>query len=350
LIRAAILAAILQGLSGLRAEEPRSIESNFLYRQTWGDLGVPGSIVTLPAGSRRAVHLGEGAGQLLDLCQQHSATWQKDPLIFRLAHRGAATSIGCREKSSPSLHVVFYAGQDGEREAWAHFDLHGPQNPLVHMTEVFRNRMTFGRTSSHEVYRGLVRTNVYHHPESTESVPFPRYDLRAHTREYLHNIAGANATGVAAATGVFSLALRNSFGDRVTETYRDRIKTNLLRNTIQHSIEFATAAFLQQDQRFITSGELGFSRRVKIALRRSFFVPGRDGDELAFPRIAAAMFTPVAMRSWNPRRTVPQNPWVQTGFLLARYVMRSYWAEFKPEIKNSVRKILRRPTAHGRGV
>jgi hypothetical protein len=114
----------------------------------------------------------------------------------------------------------------------------------------------------------------------------------------------------------------------------------LLRNGASQSIEFGVAALLRQDQRFTPSREIGFRRRACSALHSSFFVPGGQGDELALPRLAAAFVTPWATRSaW--RETAP-SPLAQTGFLLGRYVLRSYWTEFQPDVTRVFHRTLRR--------
>jgi hypothetical protein len=122
----------------------------------------------------------------------------------------------------------------------------------------------------------------------------------------------------------------------------DRVSTNLIRTTLVQSIEFGAAAFVQQEQGFSPSGEHGFGRRARSALYRSLFVPGRGGDELAFPRIAAAIGTPWAMRQWHPGRETAPDPWVQAALLFGRYIARSYWTEFKPDIMRALRKALHR--------
>ena len=94
-------------------------------------------------------------------------------MFFRLAHRHALSSTSCRERSSPSMHVVSHPLEDGSIETRIHFDLHGPNNPLGHFGELVRNRLTFGRTSEYAVYRGLVQNR--NDPDT--AVPAPAYDF-----------------------------------------------------------------------------------------------------------------------------------------------------------------------------
>lgn len=326
------------------AETSPTIESNFNYRQSWGELGVPVVVPPTLHGTKRAVQLSGDTSAILHLCET-SPGWQKDPIFFRLAHRGARTSIGCREKASPSVHAVFYKKPDGGREAWVHFDLHGPQNPMVHLTEVFRNRMTFGRTSQEDVRRGLVRTRLNLLPDDQQTgevVPGVRYDLREHTRQYLEAVLSPRAMTTSIATGFAIFEARKIMGENVTQrSIPQRVARNLVRNGVAQSIEFGTAAFLQQEQAYVPSMANGYGRRSLSALYRSFVVPGRDGDELAFPRIAASMGTPWVMHQWSQGRIdPPPNPWMQSAIMMGKYVARSYWGEFGPDVKQKLRKVL----------
>lgn len=334
-----IAPALLIAASSLRGDEPSTIASNLEYRLAWGDLGSPGTVVLAPPESRRAVRLTHGGEELLQLCANNPGRWQKDPLLFRFGHSHPGSTIGCRERTSPSVHVVFYRRPGDSREAWVHFDLHGPNNVIAHIGEVARNRMTFGRTSQHEVFRGLVRTN----PDGSDLVPRPKYHFTAQGRQYLHKAFGYNAAGMAVASAAGSTALGKTTGWGLGGvTYQDRVYTNLARNAVAQSIEFGTAAFLQQDQGFASSTESGFGRRARSALYRSFFVRGRHGDELAFPRIAAALATPHVMAPWHPAGQAAPDPWVQSALMLSRSIARSYWAEFKPDIKRATKKLISR--------
>jgi len=329
----------LSACAVVRAGETNSIESNLRYRLAWGDLGSEGEIVPAQPESKRALRVAEGGARLLQICRDNPDLWQQDPLLFRFGHRHPFSTIGCRERTSPGLHVVFYLRPDGTRAAWVHFDLHGPQETLGHLGEVVRKGMTFGRTSEDDVYRGLVRKN----PNGEEPVPEPRYDLAAHARRYLHDAFGPSAFAAAGASAAVCSTIPGATGWGLgSSRYPDRIATILARNAVAQSIEFGAAAFLEQEERFLPSHDHGFWRRTRLALYRSLFVPGRDGDELAFPRVAAALGTPWVMRPLHPGLKAAPDPWAQSGLLLGRYVVRSFWVEFRPEIQNAIHKVFRR--------
>ncbi len=126
------------------------------------------------------------------------------------------------------------------------------------------------------------------------------------------------------------------------ERYANRMEAAIVRRTMQQTIEFAVGAALQQDETFQTSGEEALGRRMRSALYHSLFVKGRGGEELAFPRIAAALGTSWVTSNWHPWRTDSQNVWVGTAVVLSQYAVRSYWYEFRPDIKRELARLRRR--------
>jgi hypothetical protein len=110
-------------------------------------------------------------------------------------------------------------------------------------------------------------------------------------------------------------------------------------NATMQGIEFGFSAFLHQDDSFRPSGKQGIGIRSAKALLHTVVVPGRDGPEVAFPRVAAAMLTPRALYWWHPGLPQPvASPWQQTAFLMGRYLVRSFWAEFGPDVRKGLRK------------
>lgn len=340
LARAQAVVVLLGVFSGSAlAADAHTVETNLEFRMSIGGLNAPLDITPIPSGSNRAVRLTGNTDELLKRCRADRKVWKTDPFWARLAHWSPQSTIGCREKVSPSLHVVFYKARDGSREAWAHFDTYGPRNPIFHAGEVFRNKLTLGRTSGYDVYRGLVRMKLRTHPEG-EQIPPPRYDFQEHAREYMRRAFGPSALGFATASAAITLSVRNEvFPGSTTQTYWDRIQTNLVRNVVMQSAEFTASAFLQQDETFRPSNKSGFGPRMGAAFYNTFVVPGREGDELAMPRIAAAITTPWLLRPYHPGLAEPEDPWVQMGWMLGRYIMKSYWTEFKPDIEKGLRRM-----------
>lgn len=321
--------------------QAHSLLTNLQYRLTQGDLG---ELTPAPFNNSRTLRIEHGGESLIEDCLEHRLKWTKDRMVFRLAHRHASSSTSCRERSSPSMHVVSYPLPDGSLETRIHFDLHGPNNPLGHFGELVRNRLTFGRTSEYAVYRGLVQ--IRNDPD--RAVPTPAYNFRSHAADFYKAAFGPGAFAAAAVAGAaYSAMTRDSNWGEGPARYANRIEANLAANAIRRGIEFGAAAALQQDENFGVSQEQQFGRRMKAALYHSLFVPGRGGDEVAFPRIAAAIGAGWTAHAWHPWTVQAPNPWVGTAVILSKYVLTSYWREFRPDIKHRIEKgrqaIRRRP-------
>jgi hypothetical protein len=102
---------------------------------------------------------------------------------------------------------------------------------------------------------------------------------------------------------------------------------------VRNSIEFGAGAILQQEQRFVPSGDDRLIRRIGSVFYHSFFVPGRGINEFSFPRVAAAVGTGWIVHEWHPWKQGDVNPWVQTSTILSSYVLQSAVQEFKPELR-----------------
>jgi hypothetical protein len=324
------------GIAGFANAQSHDLVTNLQYRLKQGDMG---EVVPGPYKNTRTLLIQKGGDELLKNCLNDPEHWTIDPLIFRFGHTSPLSTVGCRERTSPSLHIVFYQRPDGSRQARLHFDLYGPHNPLGHFSELLKNRLTFGRTSQYDVYRNLVKN------ESEDNTPVPerRYDYASHAREYLNATFGpkaiASAMFSAGASATFSRS--DVWGDGF-DRYSNRFEANIVRQTMRRSIEFGTAALLQQEQAFTSSQEETTGRRIRSALYHSFFVQGRNGNEFAFPRVAAAVGTGFIVHNWHPWQQQDINPWMQTTSILSRYVLQSFWQEFKPDIKSTLKNLLKR--------
>jgi len=143
------------------------------------------------------------------------------------------------------------------------------------------------------------------------------------------------------ATVVSTFDRSPAWGDG-SEKYVNHFGAAMMRRTLRQSIEFGAGALLQQDERFTASGQEGIKARLKSALYRSFFVPGRGGNEFALPRVAAAVGTGWALHEYHPFQRGDLNPWVQTTEVLSAYVARSFWHEFAPDIRFRLKALAQR--------
>jgi hypothetical protein len=312
--------------------QTHDLVTNLRFRLAAGDLGeaIPG-----PFTGTRTLGIQSGGETLLQECLGNPSRWSKDSVLLRFGHTHPLSTIGCRERSNPSLHVVFYPRDDGSREARIHFDLYGPQKPLEHLTEVVKNRLTFGRTSQYDVHRNLVRER------SQDNVPVPPrlYDYTYQATKYLNaTLSPKSVTAAmmsASATATFN---HSAEWGRGFDRYRNRFAANMVRQTVRNSIEFGAGAILQQEQGFVSSADNRFIRRIGSVFYHSFFVPGRGTNELSFPRVAAAVGTGWLVHEWHPWQQGSVNPWMETSRILSSYVIRSAVQEFKPELRRAAER------------
>jgi len=133
--------------------QSRSLSDNLAYRLARGDLA---GVAPDGHSDGRTLGIRQGADVLLRNCVSNPARWANNSSSWRFGHRTPESTISCRELATPSLHVVFYPQADGSRTARVHFDLHGPRNPVGHLSEVLRNGLSNGRTSQYDVYCSLI--------------------------------------------------------------------------------------------------------------------------------------------------------------------------------------------------
>ena len=105
----AVPALLTLGCFSLLAGDNPTIETNLRYRLERGDFTESGAIVPAPSVSKRALRIAKGGELLLQTCRSNPEHWQEDPLLFRFGHSHPFSTIGCRERTSPSLHVFFTA-------------------------------------------------------------------------------------------------------------------------------------------------------------------------------------------------------------------------------------------------
>jgi len=161
--------------------------------------------------------------------------------------------------------------------------------------------------------------------------------------EYLHDTFGPSALSSTLASGTVGSALSDSpsWGSDSHTRYIHHLEASLARHTAQQSIESAAAAMLRQNEAFVPLRQGTVGRRMRSALYRSFVVQGQDENEIAAPRIAAAIGAGWMAHEWHPWERTAPNPWIGSAEILGRYVLRSYWREFGPEISRGLRQALR---------
>ena len=171
----------------------------------------------------------------------------------------------------------------------------------------------------------------------------PQYSFTRSAQEYLSSTLSPENLISNLAGSAGGAALHDALHDFSTPQFQHMLELGLTRRELQQSISFVTASLLRQDTRFVASGEHGLRTRARYALLQTFLDRGPTGNEIAAPRIAAALGTAWVLETWHPWMDRRQpNPWVHAGFVFSGCAARSFWTEFKPDIKHQIQAFRKR--------
>jgi len=118
-------------------------------------------------------------------------------------------------------------------------------------------------------------------------------------------------------------------------THVSRFQGSIFRYALRNSVELGIASWRQEDTRYKPSGQQGFKKRVRAAVVNTFVAPTPTGPEFAFARFAAIIGTTATVDAWHPWRVTSGHPnYVRqaTFGLMIDPLVRSMWAEFRPEL------------------
>ncbi len=277
----------------------------------------------------RSARIESGTAELRQAIQSEGQNWVRDPWIFRLAHSHAATSTSFREKTEPSVHVVFVPQPDGGVSGSAHVDLCAPQNRVCHTSEIIRNRLTFSRTSQLEVQRALLGR---FEPSLLQQAP-QGYVFKDAFQDYFKSAFGPGAVAGPLAAATMATTVKSAlgvwhgpFGEKVFDSTRYRME----RRVIQKSVEFWVGAYLHQNPAAAEALGPGypFMKRLKTSVLNAFFVEGDQKREFAFSRLAASMSVAGFAQTRCENSVQGCAFWARTGEAEAMYLLRSVYREF----------------------
>ncbi len=131
----------------------------------------------------------------------------------------------------------------------------------------------------------------------------------------------------------------NDFSCRYAAGFGKRIARN--------SVELLAGAALHEDARFKPSGEQGFGRRVRYALKHALLATDGQGRQRpAYSRFAGSAGGILLVSAWSPRPLTPRQFLEDFGFGLTSHFENSLLTEFSPDMKrvgmSLCRKILRK--------
>jgi hypothetical protein len=346
---AAISLGLLCGLSGLAQEQaqeyvpepdPHTIKSNIKYRLSRGDLPQLAFGIEKP----KNVEVVAGGEELLKSCLSNTATWSKDPLMFRLAHTHATEIQSCRENSSPSMHAVFLKVPDEPLQAWVHLDGHGSQTSgsrMVHFGEFLYHKVTLQTNDQDRMFENLERS----FSSSLQTPPDPGTPLTGHeqftlfTSKTLTRVQPYASSVVSSAFQFFNPS--EDWG-RGVDGFTNHLVASFTQRVVIYGLQSGAAAALHEDVRYKPSLSGNVWRRTGHALFSTVVLETPRGNDIAYANLVAAIGSGFVINTTHPGREISARPgaWNLAALNLLGFAQGNLWTEFKPDIKHLVRRKL----------
>ena len=124
------------------------------------------------------------------------------------------------------------------------------------------------------------------------------------------------------------------------EAYGDRIGSAFAQHVIQNTLMAGSAFALHEDNRYFASGQSGFLRRVKYAVRGTLMARHDDGHQsLSFSRIGGTAGAAFISRIWQPpSATTAGDGAVSFGISMGSQAGFNIFREFWPDMKRRFHK------------
>jgi hypothetical protein len=124
------------------------------------------------------------------------------------------------------------------------------------------------------------------------------------------------------------------------EGFGYRIGNAFAQHVIRDTVQYGISATLHEDNRYFVSGETGFFRRTKYALRSTFLARHDNGSQsFSFSRIGGAASTAFISRAWQPTsKTTAGDGAVVFGFSMMTDIGFNVAREFLPDLKRRFHK------------
>jgi len=338
---AVVSLGLLSSLTGA-AQVPAShtLKSNIEYRLSRGDLPK----LSFGTEKPKNVEVLGGGEELLKSCLSNTATWSKDPLMFRLAHTHATEIQSCRENSSPSMHAVFLQSPDEPLQTWVHFDGHGAQTSesrMVHLGEFVYHKLTLRTNDQDQMFENLEKS----FSTSLKTPPDPAPPLTGHDRFTLFaskTLTRAQPYASSLASSAFQLLIPSDVWGRGVDGFTNHLAASFTQRMMTYGFQSGAAAALHEDVRYRPSLSGNVWKRASHALLSTVILETPRGNDIAYANLVAAVGSGFAINTMHPGREISTRPgaWNLTALNLLGFAQGNLWTEFKPDIKHLVRRKL----------
>jgi hypothetical protein len=342
---AAISLGLLSGLTGLAQETApdiaaHTIKSNIEYRLSRGDL----PRLSFGTEKPKNIEVVGGGEELLKSCLSDTATWSKDPLVFRLAHTHATEIQSCRENSSPSMHAIFLKVPDEPLQTWVHLDGHGSQTSesrMVHLGEFVYHKITLRTNNQDRMFENLERSfsSSLQTPPDAVTPLTPRERFRLFTSKTLTRVQPYAASVMSSAFQLFS---PSDVWGRGVDGFTNHLTASFTQRMVTYGLQSGAAATLHEDVRYRPSLSGNVWKRTGHALFSSVVLETPRGNDIAYANLVAAFGSGFVINTYHPGREIADRPgaWNLAALNLLGFAQGNLWTEFKPDIKHLVRRKL----------
>jgi hypothetical protein len=124
------------------------------------------------------------------------------------------------------------------------------------------------------------------------------------------------------------------------EAYGERVGNAFAQHVINRTLEYGISSALHEDNRYFASGQTGFLRRTKYAVKSTLFARHDNGSQsFSFSRIGGAAGAAFISREWQPRSTNSAGDGaVNFGITMGSAIGFNIFREFWPDMKRRLRR------------
>jgi hypothetical protein len=245
------------------------------------------------------------------------------------------------------MHVIFRRLGGEPLQAWVHFDGHGAQTSgtrIAHLGEFLYHKITFQNNDQAVMFENLERS--FSSPLGTGPDPAHPFTARNRFRLFTDKTvsrAQPYASSLFSSAALLLIAPSHVWGQG-TDGYTNHLVGSFSQRLVTYGIQAGAAAALHEDLRYRPALSRNVWRRSEHALFSTVIVETPRGNDIALANIIAAFGSAAVIDASRPGRenSYRQNIWRLSSENLLGFAEGNFWNEFKPEVKQMVRRGLHR--------
>lgn len=181
-------------------------------------------------------------------------------------------------------------------------------------------------------------------PSVVSSIPPPEFAPMTRSERFSYYLRGL-VDGEAVLRAAASAGIRQAMNSPKewgggAEAYGERVGNGFAEHIINRTVQSGMAAALHEDNRYFVSGQTGFFRRTKYAIKSTLLARHDNGNQyFSFSRIGGAASAGFISRLWQPRSTNSAGDGAESfGITMASDVGFNVFREFWPDLKRHFKK------------